>query len=788
MKRSIRTYIITALLILSIGIAGGCSKQNKSNISDNKTEPVTNEANATTGTDNDNKKSTTTKQDEGKLTQESNSKEQIVSNLSVEDQTTLEGYELVADNEEYELYLYESTLSVIIRNKATGALMESTLSDAKDDGVNNKTWNGYMRSGIVLTAIKGTTDTYQVDLVTCENTINISYQEDGFSAEIYFTEYEFGLTVNVRLDGNALVVNVADDSIIENGVDTYIGTVSLYPFMGYTYLDSQEGYMLIPDGNGALIYLDNKDKKYSSGFSQMIYGKDYGISDQTSASLLMDDYDTVIDVQQVLAPIYGMVHLDNEFGYLAIVEEGEKRASIEAHPNGVMVGYNRCFAKFIERMVYVQPLNKSGSGTMSSTMSKVETDRTHSDLQVRYLFVTEEEANYSGLAVEYRNYLLENNLVTSRDTDYKTRVDFLGTDREEWLITTKAVTMTTTEQIATIYQELKEAGVNNLLSVYKGWQSGGLYNVPITKFKADSKIGGTSSLTNLIKDSAEDGYDLYLYSDGLRVNPSETSTLFNVVKKINKRTLEEVSYSQVYQTFRYLMPNKADSNLTKLIESYSKKGVANMALSGISNTLYSYSYKSKYYSRYDCADSYLNTISTINDSANLILEQPFAYLWNDTKAFLDMPLGSSKYMYIDEEVPFLSMVLKGTLPMYSDYVNFEANKDEFMLQMIEAGVYPSFYLTYKDSSELIYTNSSDLYSTQYDTYKDIIVTYDHIFSELSQLTEGSYIVAHEKPQNQTTKVTYDNGVVIYINYNEAPVTIDGVQVDGMSYKVGEAHE
>lgn len=760
-------------------IAGGCSKQSENSTSNQVTNNTdANEASDKAVTDKKEENSTTAQQEN------SEQEEETVSFLSIEDQAALEGYQLVASNDGYELYLYETTLSVIVRNKTTGALMESTLSDANDDGVNNKTWSGYMRSGVVLSAIKGTTDTYQVDLVTCKNTINITYQEDGFSAVIYFPEYEFGLTVNVTLDGNALVVNVPDESIIENGVDTFIGTISLYPFMGYTYLDSQDGYMLIPDGNGALIYLDNKDKKYSSGFSQMIYGTDYGISNIASPSLLREDYDTVIDVKKVLAPIYGMVHLEDKFGYLAIVEEGEKRASIEAHPNGVMVDYNRCFAKFIERTVYVQPLNK----TNADTMNKVEVDRTHTDLQVRYLFVADEEANYSGLANQYRDYLLEQNLVTVQDTNYKTRVDFLGTDREEWLITTKAVTMTTTEQVKTIYQELKDGGVESLLTVYKGWQSGGLYNVPITKYKADRHIGGTGSLTKLIKDSAQDGYDLYLYSDGLRVNPSETSTLYQVVKKINKRTLTESVYSKVYQTFMYIMPNKANNNLKKLIQSYTKDGVSNMALSGISNTLFSYSYKGNYYSRYDCADSYLNTVSTLNDAANLILEQPFAYLWNDTKAFLDMPLGSSKYMYVDEEIPFLSMVLKGILPMYSDYVNFEANKAEFMLQMIEAGVYPSFYLTYEDSSELIYTNSSDLYSTKYDTYKDLIVEYDQIFSELSGLTKDSYIIAHEKPQNLTTKVTYDNGVVIYINYNKTPVTIDGVLVDGMSYKVGEAHE
>ena len=37
-----------------------------------------------------------------------------------------------------------------------------------------------------------------------------------------------------------------------------------------------------------------------------------------------------------------------------------------------------------------------------------------------------------------------------------------------------------------------------------------------------------------------------------------------------------------------------------------------------------------------------------------------------------------------------------------------------------------------------------------------------------------------------TKVTYDNGVVIYVNYSEQDQTVDGVTVSALSYKVGEA--
>ena len=697
---------------------------------------------------------------------------------------TKDDYEKVAESDTYIMYLYEPRLSILLENKETGEILESTLSDEQDDGESNTSWNAYMKSGIVLSAIIGTTNTYQVDLITCDNTMNVTKKDNGFSAEIFFTQYQFGLTVDVTLEDDELVVNVPDDSIIEKKEGTYISTVSLFPFMGYTHMDEEDGYMLIPDGNGALIYLDNKEGKYSTGFSQMIYGKDSGFTDSSTKTLLWDKYETVVDANQVIAPIFGMTHLSQQLGYLAVVESGDERASVEAHPNGVMVNYNRCFAKFLLRDIYVQPLNNSNSGTVTN----VETDRAHDDLQVRYLLLDGDDADYSGMAVSYRNYLLDNDLVSVKDTSYNTRVDFLGTDREEFLFSTKAVTMTTTDNIEEMYGDLQDAGVSSLLTIYKGWQKGGIYNVPITKYKADSHIGGTSALTDLITSSAENNYNIYLYNDALRANADTSNTTFNVVKKINKRTFKEELKEEVYDTFLYLTPARTEDTLEKFVTSYTKEGVSNLALSGITNSLYSYSYKGDFYSRQDCLQSYADTVAAVDENTNLVLEQPFAYLWDNTDAFLDMPLGSSDYMYIDEEVPFLSMVLKGILPMYSDYVNFEANKTEFFLQMVESGVYPSFYITYENSSGLIYTNSSDLYSTEYATYHDTIVEYDEELRQVAEAVDGAFITNHEKMDNGVTAVTYDNGVVIYVNYSDNDVTVDGTKVEAMSYKVGEANE
>lgn len=700
------------------------------------------------------------------------------------DWITKEDYELVAESDSYKMYLYSERLSILLEDKTTGKIIESTLSDEKDDGKNNREWTNYMKSGLVLTAIQGIKNNIQVDMLSSQNTVNIAKMENGFSANISFPDFGFALTLNVTLENDQLVVNIPDDSIKETKADTYISTVIMFPFMGYSYLDDKEGYMLIPDGNGALINLDNKDGRYKIGFNQNIYGSDAGFKEADTKEYLWEKYDMLKDANEVIAPIFGVAHTKEQTGYIAVVEKGEKRASIIAEPNGVTVDYNRCFAKFLLRDIYVQPLNNSNSGTVQ----KAENDRTHMDMQVRYMLLSEGEADYSTMAAKYRQYLLDNKLVEKKDDSYSTRVDFLGTEREEFLLGTRAVTMTKAEDIEEIYSELQSKGISSLLTIYKGWQDGGLYNVPITSYDADSHIGGDSKVADLVKDSAQKNYNVFLYADALRMNPVNNKLNFNMIKRVNKRTYEEEVIGEVYDYFYYLEPQKAMANFTKFVESAAKKEISNIAVSGVSNTLFSYSYKSNFYTRNDTAETFKNAINDADANTNLALEEPAAYLWNNTSVFLDMPLGSSDYMYVDEEVPFLSMVLKGILPMYSDYVNFEANKEEFKLQMIEAGIYPSFYITKKDSSALIYTNSSDLYSTAYDTYKDMIVEYDKEFRQINSQIADASIVKHEKLGTGIKKVTYSNGVSVYVNYTDAAKTVDGVTVGSMSYttKAGDA--
>lgn len=86
---------------------------------------------------------------------------------------------------------------------------------------------------------------------------------------------------------------------------------------------------------------------------------------------------------------------------------------------------------------------------------------------------------------------------------------------------------------------------------------------------------------------------------------------------------------------------------------------------------------------------------------------------------------------------------------------------------------------------MIYTNSSDIYSSQYSVYRDTIIQYAEELAEVNAKVEGAHIIFHENRDSGVTVVTYDNGVRIYINYGETDVDEDGHRIQSMSYEVVE---
>lgn len=703
-----------------------------------------------------------------------------LSDGAVDTSRELDGHHLVAANDSYELYLYEPALSIIVKNTKTGAVMESTVRDEERLGSVNETWKGFLQSGIVV-ELQEETNTMQRKLGIEGSGAQVSVEmiPGGFRAKLDYPTQELGFEAEVKLyDDGSITACIPESSIYENADNKKIGNIYVFPLLGSSRLGEKEGYMFVPDGNGALIYLDDKDGRFDSGYVQKVYGSDIGVGESYVLSLLWDSYETHNDAEMILAPVYGMVHTDDEMGYLAIIESGDEEASIYATPNGAYSDYNWITAAFRKCITYIQPTSNSGG-----SVTKV-TDRIKYDINVRYMFVDGADANYTGLAKRYRDYLIEKDELVKVEDDFKVRLDFLGLDVENWMLWKKDAPVTTVDNIREIYADLESEGVTDILSIYKGWQDGGIFDLPVTSYDVDSSIGGARELSKLMDECEGKNIDFYLFTDGVRANTETGNTTFDTVKKMDKRLYTQDTYQNVYREFVYWTPQKSLQNLQLLQKNFVKKGVNKIALSEIGNTMFTYTMGDTMQTRLVSKYLYGEALRQISENMDLMLEAPVQCYWQYAKAIVDMPIADSDYIYTDQSVPFLSIALKGILPMYGDYVNFEANEREYFLKLVETGIYPSFYLTYENPSELIYTNSSDVYTAQYSVYRDQILNYYDELSEVSERTKGSMIVNHEITDTGVTIVTYDNGVKLYINYDETERKAEDVTVPALSYVIG----
>ncbi len=703
-----------------------------------------------------------------------------LSDGAVDTSRELDGHHLVAANDSYELYLYEPALSIIVKNTKTGAVMESTVRDEERLGSVNETWKGFLQSGIVV-ELQEETNTMQRKLGIEGSGAQVSVEmiPGGFRAKLDYPTQELGFEAEVKLyDDGSITACIPESSIYENADNKKIGNIYVFPLLGSSRLGEKEGYMFVPDGNGALIYLDDKDGRFDSGYVQKVYGSDIGVGESYVLSLLWDSYETHNDAEMILAPVYGMVHTDDEMGYLAIIESGDEEASIYATPNGAYSDYNWITAAFRKCTTYIQPTSNSGG-----SVTKV-TDRIKYDINVRYMFVDGADANYTGLAKRYRDYLIEKDELVKVEDDFKVRLDFLGLDVENWMLWKKDAPVTTVDNIREIYADLESEGVTDILSIYKGWQDGGIFDLPVTSYDVDSSIGGARELSKLMDECEGKNIDFYLFTDGVRANTETGNTTFDTVKKMDKRLYTQDTYQNVYREFVYWTPQKSLQNLQLLQKNFVKKGVNKIALSEIGNTMFTYTMGDTMQTRLVSKYLYGEALRQISENMDLMLEAPVQCYWQYAKAIVDMPIADSDYIYTDQSVPFLSIALKGILPMYGDYVNFEANEREYFLKLVETGIYPSFYLTYENPSELIYTNSSDVYTAQYSVYRDQILNYYDELSEVSERTKGSMIVNHEITDTGVTIVTYDNGVKLYINYDETERKAEDVTVPALSYVIG----
>ncbi len=817
------------------------------------------------------------------------------------------GYQLVAENSEFCLYLLEDTMALIAQSKANGQLLYSTVQDAN---TGNKTWKGFYQSGIVIEYLEDVKDKpIQADFINNANTIAYEYVDNGFNARVSYTDLGISFDVKVWMDEEGIHVHIPTDSIVETKDQTYMivkteqggeeridmtkytktseesefilttqdGTVYtlnktyyvstkgdtvtvkdlagtnqvtlpltkelakpfdvyvkdaagaeltipaeavaavqknlyttgtakdgstlripvedvveiseysytiasfyVYPFMGHSRAGEGQGYMIIPDGQGAVVGFEDNEGRYATPYDKQVYGVNIGMEDQ----FLSEDR---VQAEDVIMPVFGMVHTDSQIAVLGVIEQGDIAARIQAYPNGVRnLPFDWVTAKYTLRFVFNQPMGPSAGNVATRTEKRRDVD-----ILQHFLLECGENADYAGLAVAYRDYLVANNtFAQADDRAFDVQLDFLGIERENYILGKQDVVMTTFDQAAAIMDELNAGGVSKMSVTYRGWQVDGLTGgIPTDSFSVAKSIGGKKGLLELAARAAEMNIPFALEADVLSLNTETHPTLtFSALKKITSQTWSRPTFGKVYDTLYYCNPSTSESAAEKLTSAMVKEGLTGIAFTGITQVLTDYYHKDKYHDTSEMAAVYTGIVDKANDQLTTNLVSPNAYLWQYADVISDLPVAGSDYTYTDAEIPFLTIALSGQIPYYLEYTNFQANTREFFLHLVEQGARPSFLLTWEDPIELQNTNSSSIYSSRYELYRDMIMQW---YADLSVLFaavgEDGMIMDHVR-QGDMARVTWDNGTLVYLNFGDQPGEMDGVTLEKLSFKVVNGNE
>jgi hypothetical protein len=674
-------------------------------------------------------------------------------------------YQQVAENVQFQLYVDSATLGFKLLDKRSGYLWHSGLDEIAEGDRLNKSWQAFAKSGISIEYLDEKAVNKRVSITNTDHTLKVTPIEQGVTAQLAFQEYGIAFDVNVRLEDEGVRVEVPFASIREgNPTKFHLGQIYVYPFLGATRGGSVPGYMFVPDGTGSLIrFIDATKAK------NMFYGRYYG----PDLGMIGDvPYNPAVNTPfPITFPVFGMVHGEGKNGFVAVVEKGASYGEVQVHPAGIQTNFNFLYNAFIYNQSYFQATNRSGAG-----VTTVKKQPNAFDLVVHYRFLTGDAAGYVGMARSYQQYLVNKGLLrktNDSNPNIGVRLEFLGGDKEKVLFWFRFIPMTTIAQMKEILDGLK---IPNVQVTYYGWQPLGASSMPPTSLQLEGSLGSVSQLHALMEKVTADGGRFALYFDPQAALWDEGgySPRNDLAMAITNVNLE--SYAR-YPTY-YFSFEPLKRRYKELTDDLAKQLKADLALDSIGWILYS-DFRS---------GQSLNREDTIKVYQTLLAESPLRqsfyrpndYLFGITHAYYDMALGDNGYTYTSESVPFLPIVLAGYVPYYGSALNFSSNMQEDLLRHVDYGIYPSYFLTYEPTANMLNTPSFWIYTSSYSQWGEQIRRTYRWMNELLGPVRGQEIVARQRLAENVYATTYANGKQIVVNYTNLPFAQNGIKVEAKS--------
>lgn len=680
-------------------------------------------------------------------------------------------YEKAAENGRLALYVNKATLGIKVEDKTNGYVWNGTL-DEKDEKL-NQTWQSFFESGLTVEYMDAKRKIRTAPVTGGQAEIAVQKTGDGFAADVLYRDLGISLTMDVRLTEDAVRISVPEASIAESDGGGQLQALYLYPFFGGTQgVQAEKGYMLIPDGSGALIGLHERTTA-TQPYIGRVYGDDLGMKGGIQyASDSLANFP-----EQIYLPVFGMAHREGGNAYVSMITGGAPYAEIRSYPSGVISEYNWTAVRWIYREEYFQPLDKKGKGVQLN-----QKERNRFDASLTIMPLAGEQADYSGMASRVRRELVQRGELPEVRREaaggHPLRIEFLAAERKTRMIGSEVIPMTTVEKMDGILEDLRNRGAERPMVVVRGYSKGGAGGASPTHFPFEGKVGSGGEWKTFIE--KYDALDIPVYFHADYVLAAKGGGGYgkeDIAQSVSRQLLSYFDHSY------FLQPEVSGNLFEREVASFRKLGPARLAMESVGSYLFS-AHEKKESTRSQSIGTYQAMLS--HDALEgAALYRPNLYLWKYADSIADIPMSSSGFLLETEDVPFLQLVLKGHIDYYAPASNFNANPRGDLLRMIDYGSYPSYILTDEDPIRLLETGSSWIYTSQYAVWKEQIASdYRTIADALLPVADSTF-EKREEVEKGVFRNRYSNGTVIYINYTANEVAVDGRLIPAQGFLVRE---
>ncbi len=594
------------------------------------------------------------------------------------------------------------------------------------------------------------------------------------------TEPVFNVSIVYRLDGDDFLVQVPY-SEMRYRPEYPITAVTVLPMFGAAGVD-EEGFMLIPEGGGALIHYNNGKLNQNSYYANM-YGWDWG-SERTE----------VVSETKNTFPVFGLTK--NGGSFLCMMEGPASFGGVQADISQRYNSYNWVCAKYT--VIHSDKYNVSAKTARLVYMFEKELpDET---IQQRYRFIDSD--SYNDMAHVYGDYLRDTYpelTATDASEEMPVTVELVGaidkTVVKFGMPVDSVVATTTFDQAKSIIDDLQGKGVKGLNVRMSGWSNGGVQQKVLTSVRVVREMGGENGLKQLVQYAKDkniplyfDGISTFAYRSGMLQGfiPFRDAARFTTREQIIVYPYSSIWYQQddSLDAFYLVQPSFAKKAASNLINALNKYGAYGVAFRDIGYLLSGDYNPNETTTREQVKRQNVETIAEAKAAGeHVMIKEGYDWAMPYVDIITDMDLAGMEYSIIDERIPFYQMAIHGAVDYTGMTINIADDWETEMLRCAEYGAGLNFTFMAADAKVLQDTFHSNYYGAGYDAWAkdaaDMITAYQTQMAGLNR----QRMVGHNHPAEQVSATTYEDGTVVYVNYRMEPFTVNGTEIPARSYLV-----